>query len=403
MSTYMIYYKDGVKMMRPVHSREEYLALRNGGEQQQLVQRIRGGEDGLKSKLVQMNYSCLPNDDGTLKGSKRMSTTVGMDIDHIPWEQMREVKERVLAKKDELGLLMLEESARSYPQRGEGGYHLAFKRRLELSQEENLKWASELLGVAYDDGAKDITRVFFTTTEKELVFLDDEIFNPSPDLPRGGGERDVQKVSPRGDLEGVAFPKDYHGIPFTDIITKYWEVNNRGFEPTQGDRDTLTYQLACDLRHICGRNFEWLDQVIPCYDGFPIEEKRAKIKSALASEFNGFPIRLRNVLNALQMEDGRCRMEDVDDEEAEANSSLFTFHSSLKRMPQGIRESIDAVGPQLAMPVVTAVCPCIGALATGVTLDVHGQKKGLNLISYIAGDFASGKGSIDPVSMLQTK
>ena len=50
-------------------------------------------------------------------------------------------------------------------------------------------------------------------------------------------------------------------------------MNNRGFEPTQGDRDTLTYQLACDLRHICGRSFEWLDQVIPCYDGFPLEEK----------------------------------------------------------------------------------------------------------------------------------
>ena len=49
------------------------------------------------------------------------------------------------------------------------------------------------------------------------------------------------------------------------------------------------------------------------------------------------------------------------------------------------------------MPVVTAICPCIGSLATGVTLDVHGQKKGLNLISYIAGDFASGKGGIDPV------
>ena len=399
MSVHVIYKQNGVKMMRPVPTREEYLELRNGGFQVENVARIRQGDEALKASLVQMNYSCLPNDDGTLKGSKRMSTTVGMDIDHIPWEQMREVKERVLAKKDELGLLMLEESARSYPQRGEGGYHLAFKRRPELSQEENLKWASELLGVAYDDGAKDITRVFFTTTEKELVFLDDEIFNPSPDLPRGGGERDVQKVSPRGDLEGVAFPKDYHGIPFTDIIRKYWEVNNRGFEPTQGDRDTLTYQLACDLRHICGRNFEWLDQVIPCYDGFPIEEKRAKIKSALASEFNGFPIRLRNVLNALQMEDGRCRMEDVD-EPSDADDEQFSIVNSqfsLKRMPQGIRESIDAVGPQLAMPVVTAVCPCIGALATGVTLDVHGQKKGLNLISYIAGDFASGKGSIDPV------
>ena len=49
------------------------------------------------------------------------------------------------------------------------------------------------------------------------------------------------------------------------------------------------------------------------------------------------------------------------------------------------------------MPVVTAICPCIGTLATGVQLDVHSTKRGLNLISYIAGDFASGKGSIDPV------
>ena len=186
-------------------------------------------------------------------------------------------------------------------------------------------------------------------------------------------------------------------------------MNNRGFEPTKGDRDTLTYQLACDLRHICGRSFEWLDQVIPCYDGFPLEEKRAKIKSALASELNGFPMRLRNVLNALQMEDGRgirnatlCsaeKMEDVD-EPSDADDEQFSIVNSqfsIKRMPQGIRDSIEAVGPQLAMPVVTAVCPCIGMLATGVKMDVHGQQKGLNLIAYIAGDFASGKGSIDPV------
>jgi hypothetical protein len=67
------------------------------------------------------------------------------------------------------------------------------------------------------------------------------------------------------------------------------------------------------------------------------------------------------------------------------------------RMPLGVKDSIEAVGPAMAMPMVTAICPCIGALATGVVLDVHGKKKGLNLISYIAGDFASGKGDIDPV------
>ena len=423
MSVHYVYKRDGgAKMMRPVHNREEYLALRNGRCQVVYMRRIRAGEEHLKSELVQMNYSCLPNPDGTLKGSKTMSTTVGMDIDHLSPDEMPVVRERILNKKDELGLLMLEESARG------GGYHLVFKRRPDLSQEANLKWASDLLEVAYDSQAKDITRVFFTTSGDQLIYLDDAIFEiQEADLILATDYRTnrtlisgtVPKTNPSAGSGTVSetvsakqFPTDYHGIPFSVIIKKYWEVNNRGFEPTEGDRDTLTYQLACDLRHICGRSFEWLDQVIPCYDGFPLEEKRAKIKSALASEFNGFPVRLRNVLNLLAARaplacyrrDARTDyrtdrtgfseqgLSPMCDEE-----SSGPLQEKLPKMPMGIKESIDAVGPQLAMPVVTAICPCIGTLATGVTLDVHGQKKGLNLISYIAGDFASGKGGIDPV------
>ena len=170
MSVHMIYYKDGVKMMRPILNREEYLSQRDGGEQQSLLKGVREGKEQLKSKLVQMNYSCLPNEDGTLKGSKRMSSSIGMDIDHIGQGEMEELCSRMLGKKDELGLLMLEKSARGQ------GYHLAFRRKQELSQEENLRWASNLLGVEYDKGAKDITRVFFTTTNDDLLFLDDEVF-----------------------------------------------------------------------------------------------------------------------------------------------------------------------------------------------------------------------------------
>ena len=414
MSVHVIYKQNGVKMMRPVPNREEYLSLRNGGFQKENVARIRQGDGALKASLVQMNYSCLPNEDGTLKGSKRMSTTVGMDIDFVApkelspeekqaWlnERMAQVPELVLSKKDELGLQMLERSATK-------GYHLVFSRRPELSQEENLKWASELLGVKFDAQAKDITRVFFTTTEAEMIFLDDAIFETTETVLTNTNltnhtnscaqEKDsCNSCNSCSEKNSCSFPSDYHGIPFADIIRKYWELNNHGFEPTQGDRDTLTYQLACDLRHICARNFEWLDQVIPCYDGFPLEEKRQKIKSALASEFNGFPLRLRNVLNALEStQKGRfslCTFEDGEDDSTQKEPSLLCT----RKMPQGIKESIDAVGPQLTMPVVTAICPCIGTLATGVTLDVHGQKKGLNLISYIAGDFASGKGGIDPV------
>ena len=148
-------------MMRPVVSRESYLKLRGSKKQKATLKAVREGKEELKTKLQQMNYSCLPNEDGTLKGSTRMSTSVGMDIDHINAEEMESVKERILAKKEELGLLMLEKSARGQ------GYHVVFRRRAELTQEENLRWASELLGVEFDSGAKDITRVFFSTTDDE--------------------------------------------------------------------------------------------------------------------------------------------------------------------------------------------------------------------------------------------
>ena len=168
----MIYYKDGAKMMRPVLTREEYLALRGSEKQREVLKTVREKDERQKNRLVQMNYSCLPGEDGALRGATRLSTTVGMDVDHIAPEEMTAVRDRILEKKDELGLLMLERSARA------AGYHLVFRRRAELSQEENLQWASELLGVAFDAGAKDITRVFFTTTadEEELIYLNDEVF-----------------------------------------------------------------------------------------------------------------------------------------------------------------------------------------------------------------------------------
>ena len=404
---HVIYYQDGAKMMRPVLTREEYISLRNSSKQQRLIKEVRQEhKEASKRYLVQMNYSCMPNADGTLKGSTTPSNTVGMDIDHLSPTEMEPVKDGILQKAAELGLLMMERSAR-----GEG-YHLVFKRRPELSQEDNLRWASDLIGVPYDEGAKDITRVFFTTTEEDLIYLNNELFNDTPaeqDTIRAEGttirsatirpaayEKPAEK--PTASKSNKLFPLTYHNIPFSDIIKRYWEVNNQGYEPTQGDRDTLTYQLACDLRHICGKNFDWLDQVIPCYDGFSLEEKREKIRNALSSEYNGFPIRLRNTLNSFANANPNLNLNDKEEHSAPLSPREGLGVSPLGvSLPLGASDSVAAVGQHLAMPVVTAICPCIGALATGVRLDVHGTKRGLNLIAYIAGDFASGKGQIDPV------
>ncbi len=412
MSVHIIYYKDGAKLMRPVKDETEYRLLRD-------AERNRTAD---KHHMVQMNYSCLPNADGALKGSTRMSRSVGMDIDFDPkapdYEaKMARVPELVMGKKEELGLLMLERSANK-------GFHIVFRRRPGLSQEENLKWASGLLGVEYDKGAKDITRVFFTPPTDRLLYLDKELFDNgeaevTEELKQGGAEASqasdqgsqASDKGPQASAEGsqtqqstaqasqAAAGEAYLGIPYALIIDKWWAMYNDGHTPVKSNRNTLTFELAVNLRHICGFDRKVMDRVIPCYDGFPEAEKLACIDSALAEKRTQMPKRLKDVLLAVRQErmgqaDGGESMDGLD--EALAQDDLF-YYKQLPTLPMGVKDSVDAVGPPLALPVLTAVTPVIGMLATGVRVDIHGKKSGLNLIAYIAGDFASGKGSIDPV------
>ena len=352
MSAHLIYYsKDKQKMMREVSNRAEYLSLRNSDWQKKLVMAVRSGDESMKSRLMQMNYSCLPNAGGTLKGTTRVSTTVAMDIDHIPAEELQAVKERILGKKEELGLLMLELSARA------AGYHLVFKRKPELTQEENLKWASDLLGVKYDEGAKDITRVFYTTTasDEDLIYLDDALFDNAesetitPLQHYSSETTSLDCFVPRNDAKRQSEPQlqteqlqtensqlstgnnsqlstlnsqhttdsklstlnsklDYNGIPYSDIIAKYWELFNDGKEPVEGDRNALTFELATMMRSICGFSLEQLMQVIPNYwknaEGKCTQEDEAEwrktIENALKEPHKGMPYRLKQVLAALK-------------------------------------------------------------------------------------------------------
>ena len=368
-------------MMRPIHNREEYLVLRNGDEQKQLVARIRAGEDGLKSKLVQMNYSCLPNADGSLKGSKTASTSVGMDIDFkapcdlsVEEQQtwlaacMAKVPEMVLAKKDELGLLMLELSAKK-------GYHLVFRRRPELSQEDNLRWASELLGVAYDAQAKDITRVFFTTTgsEEDLIYLDDEIFENVAALQCCSSNHANTDITDETDNPSnpsnpcsVAYDPEakYNGVLMKDIVAKYWELYNGGKEPVEGDRNALTFELAVTIRSICGYSLEKLLTVVPNYWTKPdgtctqddLAEWRQTLENALKEPRKGMPLRLKQVLQALKSQAGvkAC------------GGTMTTPPPMPKKLPPLIKLLTKNVPWFYKPAVANAVFPALGAHLHGV-------------------------------------
>ena len=438
MSVHIIYYQQGHKMMKAVETEEAYRRYRDSQTQVRNLTLIRHPQEdtdvaAAKRKLVQFNYSCLPTEDGCLKGATRLSKSVGMDIDHLSADEVNAIAAMAIDKKEELGLLMLERSARG------GGLHVVFRRHPEMDQEANLRWASDLLGVEYDAGAKDITRVFFATTSEDLLYLHEDLFDngecgvftgqeatftdsettfanqeatstdqetssagpktttqPITSSPEEGETCEEQEGKQAGKTSEGASPLNYDGVPYDRIIKKWWAFYNQGKTPSKSNRNTLTFELAVNLRHICGFDRSVLDRVIPCYDGFAEAEKLSCIDSALGERKTQMPRRLKEVVEAVRQDmivEGR---EVVSIDEAMEQDDLF-YYNELPQMPQGVRESINAVGPHLAMPAIFAITPAIGMLATGVRVDIHGKWSQLNLISYIAGDFASGKGSIDPI------
>ena len=438
MSVHVIYYQQGHKMMKAVETEEAYRRYRDSQTQVRNLTLIRHPQEdtdvaAAKRKLVQFNYSCLPTEDGCLKGATRLSKSVGMDIDHLSADEVNAIAATAIDKKEELGLLMLERSARG------GGLHVVFRRHPEMDQEANLRWASDLLGVEYDAGAKDITRVFFATTSEDLLYLHEDLFDngecgaftgteasfanqevsfanqeasfagqeatfvgpkttsqPTNSSPEEGEDWEEQEGKQAGKTSEGASPLNYDGVPYDRIIKKWWAFYNQGKTPSKSNRNTLTFELAVNLRHICGFDRSVLDRVIPCYDGFAEAEKLSCIDSALGERKTQMPRRLKEVVEAVRQDmivEGR----EVDSIDEAMEQDDLLYYNELPQMPQGVRESINAVGPHLAMPAIFAITPAIGMLATGVRVLIHGKPSQLNLISYIAGDFASGKGSIDPI------
>ena len=454
MSCYLIKVENGHKVARSITSEEEYKQLRGSNEQKANLRLARAGNDAAKRRLVQFNYSGhYPQ--GVVKGMKLPSGAFGFDMDEP--EAFAKAAKLLLKEPDKYGLLMLERSARQ-------GGHAVFEREKGKTVLENQVRIATMLKCEMDTSAHDINRVYFTTTSdgEDLLFLSPRLFKDEYDeaavaaegkvleererygneeLPEGAHKankhyepwKEEIKKNPQGSFKSQelknsristsaassstastaaasttsAAQDNYLGIPYGEIIKKWWQLYNDGQEPMRSNRNTLTFELAVNLRHICGFDRNLLAQIIPCYDGFPEQEKMACINSALNEKITQMPKRLKDVLSAIRQErmkqgnagggsaaDNEVLVNALD--EANAKDDLF-YYNALPKLPQGIRDSISAVGPALALPVITAICPAIGMLATGVKVSVHGKMNSLNLISYIAGDFASGKGSIDPV------
>lgn len=464
MSCYLIKVENGHKVARSITSEEEYKQLRGSNEQKANLRLARAGNDAAKRRLVQFNYSGhYPQ--GVVKGMKLPSGAFGFDMDEP--EAFAKAAKLLLKEPDKYGLLMLERSARqgghAVFEREKGKTVLENQVRIATMLKCEMDTSAHDINRVYFTTTSDdedllflSPRLFKDEYDEAAVAAEGKVLEErerygKEELPEGAHKankhyepwKEEFKKDSQGVFKGQEFKNsrnstsaaststastssastssastssastasaaqdNYLGIPYGEIIKKWWQMYNDGQEPMRSNRNTLTFELAVNLRHICGFDRNLLAQIIPCYDGFPEQEKMACINSALNEKITQMPKRLKDVLSAIRQErmkqgnagggsaaDNEALVNALD--EANAKDDLF-YYNALPKLPQGIRDSISAVGPALALPVITAICPAIGMLATGVKVSVHGKMNSLNLISYIAGDFASGKGSIDPV------
>lgn len=464
MSCYLIKVENGHKVARSITSEKEYKQLRGSNEQKANLRLARAGNDAAKRRLVQFNYSGhYPQ--GVVKGMKLPSGAFGFDMDEP--EAFAKAAKLLLKEPDKYGLLMLERSARqgghAVFEREKGKTVLENQVRIATMLKCEMDTSAHDINRVYFTTTSDdedllflSPRLFKDEYDEAAVAAEGKVLEErerygQEELPEGAHKankhyepwKEEFKKDSQGVFKGQEFKNsrnstsaastsaasasaastsaaatsatsstsaaqdNYLGIPYGEIIKKWWQIYNDGQEPMRSNRNTLTFELAVNLRHICGFDRNQLAQIIPCYDGFPEQEKMACINSALNEKITQMPKRLKDVLSAIRQErmkqgnagggsaaDNEALVNALD--EANAKDDLF-YYNALPKLPQGIRDSISAVGPALALPVITAICPAIGMLATGVKVSVHGKMNSLNLISYIAGDFASGKGSIDPV------
>ena len=162
--------------------------------------------------------------------------------------------------------------------------------------------------------------------------------------PQNSSKNQAQLASASSSSPSSSISTDYLGIPYSEIISKWWQMYNDGHEPVRSNRNTLTFELAVNLRHICGFDRSLMAQIIPCYDGFPEQEKMACINSALNEKITQMPKRLKDVLAALRQEKlkqgASNATADAESEalvnaldEANAKDEMFYFNA-LPKMPQ---------------------------------------------------------------------
>ena len=409
----------GHKVAAPVSSKEQYFAIRNTVSNRQNLMKAHQGDEDAKRRLVQFNYNdLLP--DGKLAGCCHPSGYFAGDVDCEGIQASKEIAQRFLEHKDEIGLMELSRSAHY-------GLHYVCRRQMGRTILENQVRVAQVTKTEMDTSAHDLQRVMFTVTadSDELLYLDEAIFQEPltieesereyellrereraglEEVPAGAKKAnkhyrpwEEEMSDGRGQKEDVSQPstispqpseKTFNGVPYSDIISEWWRQH--GGEPKEGVRNIALHKLAVHLRGICDNRQDVLFEVMPRL-GLSDAELRSIIASACKEQPKGLTLEMKAVLAQVAPHTGTVPQCD-----AQMGQSPCNPPEMPKKLPKLIKLLVSKT-PDIYKPTVAqAVFPALATHLWKVEFEyIDGVKHQATLMNVVMAETGAGKSCID--------
>lgn len=203
-----------------------------------------------------------------------------------------------------------------------------------------------------DQKCKDIARGSFIPQRKDILFLDDRLFEP-PLLENAGKEacgkqETAQATAPAPLLaaetareEGkaskpqCAFPTDYHGIPYAIIVQRLQKA--LGGEPKRGERNSFLLKMAQHMAYLCNKDPYWVASVLPRY-GQEENEFMSTVLSGCGYTYNaGYHKRIMTLVDSLQ---GVCGLEELPPKMPSTKSLPPFIQAVIKGSPEEVQPGV---------------------------------------------------------------
>lgn len=371
---------------------ERYLGALRAPSTLYAISRIRSGELTDEEKAAYKASLPAVLFQGTCEGPRsnanvRLNGLVVCDFDHAG-DARRVYDEHIAPHAAEVGLML------AYVSPSGNGLKTVTKWRKGFSTiAENQQWVAELCGLTavLDAACKDPARLAFVSTEKDILYLDEEVFEyeaPEWFAPIGEGYHAMASqvgTAPKSAVTAAA-PRStekvqthYKNIDLKDLAAVVLDDIAAG-KPIEGERNQKFFEAASLLRVCCDDNAESLFYALSPYSTLPEEELRKVCSQAV--RYQRKPIISQQLQSAIEA----CTQ--AGEEAASAPHGLGFA------LPSVFKEFVACSAPGYEEATVLALAPILGVLATHVRSTFNGDEQTISLQEVVIGEQGSSKGRL---------